>query len=76
MSEVNKKLDLALEKIRSGIVMVAEDDLSSLAGYMDTEAEVLWKMGNIDDAVKIIEKCISLQPDDKYFQDQKAKFLG
>ena len=75
MSEVGKNLDLALEKIHSDIAMVAEDDSSSLAGYMDTEAEVLWKMGNIEDAVRIIDKCIALQPDDKYFKDQKSKFL-
>lgn len=75
MSEVDKNLDLALEKIRSGIAMVTEDDSSSLAEFMDTEAEILWKMGNIDDAVKIIDECIALQPDDKYFKDQKTKFL-
>ncbi len=75
MSEVGENLDLALEKIQIGITMVAEDDSSSLAGFKDTEAEVLWKMGEIDDAVKIIDECILLQPDDKYFKDQKAKFL-
>ena len=75
MSEVGKNLDLALEKIRSGIAMVAEDDSSSLAGYMDTEAELVWKMGDVDEAVKIIDECIALQPDDKYFKDQKSKFL-
>ena len=75
MSEVGKNLDLALAKIQIGIAMVAEDDSSSLAGYLDTEAEVLWKMGKIDDAIKIIDKCIALQPDDKYFKDQKAKYL-
>ncbi len=76
MGEIGKNLDLALEKIRAGIGMVAKDDTSSLAGYMDTEAEVLWKMGNIDEAVEIIDKCITLQPDDKYFKDQKIKFIG
>jgi len=75
MSEIGEDLDLALEKIQTGIAMVAEDDSSSLAGFMDTEAEVLWKMGNIDDAVKKIDECILLQPDDKYFKDQKEKFL-
>lgn len=75
MSEIGENLVLALEKIRSGIAMVAEDDSSNLAGYMDTEAEVLWKMGNTDDAVKKIDECILLQPEDKYFQDQKTKFL-
>lgn len=75
MSEVDENLDLALEKIRIGITKVAEDDSSSLAGFKDTEAEVLWKMGEIDAAIKIIDECIKLQPDDKYFKDQKAKFL-
>ena len=75
MSEIDKNLDLALEKIRTGIRMVIEDDSSSLAGFMDTEAEVLWKMGNIEKAVEVIDKCIALQPDDKYFKDQKVKFL-
>ena len=75
MSEIDKNLGLALEKIRTGIRMVAENDSSSLAGYMDTEAEVLWKMGKIKEAVELIDKCIGLQPNDKYFKDQKAKFL-
>jgi len=75
MSELNKNLELALNKIQIGVAMVAEDDSSSLAGYMDTEAEVLWKMGNIDEAVRVINECITIQPDDKYFKDQKAKFL-
>jgi hypothetical protein len=32
-------------------------------------------MGNTDEAVEVIDKCIALQPDDKYFKDQKEKFL-
>lgn len=75
MSELEQNLDLALDKIRLGIKMVAEDDSSTLAGYMDTEAEILWKMGNIEEAVKVIEKCITLQPSDKYFIEQRDKFL-
>lgn len=75
MAELEMNLDKALEKIRQAIKMVAKDDSSSLAGYMDTEAEVLWKIGNIDEAVKVIDECIALQPDDKYFKDQKEKFL-
>jgi len=75
MSELELNLEEALEKIRIGIGMIAEEDTSNLAGYMDTEAEVLWKMGNIDKAVEVIDNCIALQPDDKYFKDQKAKFL-
>jgi tetratricopeptide (TPR) repeat protein len=75
MGELEQNLDRALEKIRTGIQMVAKNDSSTLAGYMDTEAEVLWKMGNIEEAVEVIEKCIALQPHDKYFNDQRTKFL-
>jgi tetratricopeptide (TPR) repeat protein len=75
MSELEQNLDKALDKIRNAIELVAEDDSSSLAGYMDTEAEVLWKMGNVSEAVAVIDKCIALQPDDKYFKDQRTKFL-
>ena len=30
----------------------------------------------IDEAVRIIEKCILLDPKKKYYKDQKNKFLG
>jgi tetratricopeptide (TPR) repeat protein len=76
MSELGMNLERALEKIRLGIDQIAADDSSTLAGYKDTEAEVLWKMGNVDEALKIIDECIALQPDDKYFQNQKDKFLN
>ena len=75
MAELEMNLDKALVKIRLGIKMTKKDDSSAIAGYMDTEAEVLWKMGNVDEAVKVIDECIALQPDDKYFKDQKEKFL-
>ena len=75
MSQLELNLDKALEKIQIAIQLVADDDSSILAGYMDTKAEILWKMGNVDQAVEVIDKCIALQPDYKYFKDQKAKFL-
>jgi len=55
--------------------MIDEKELQSKAQVMDTEAEVLWKLGQIDDAIKVIEKCIVLQPDDEYYTKQKQKFL-
>ena len=75
MSELEQNLGLAVKKIRYGIKITAKEDSSTLAGYMDTEAEVLWKMGNIEWATIVIDKCIALQPKNQYFKDQKAKFL-
>jgi len=75
MAELDMNLDKALEKIRLGIEMVNINDSTKLAGFKDTEAEVLWKMGNVEEAIKVINECIAVQPDEKYFKDQKKKFL-
>lgn len=75
MSELEMNLDKALEKIQDAIKLTKSNDRERIAGYKDTEAEVLWKMGRIDEAVKVIDECIILQPDDEYFKSQREKFL-
>ena len=70
MTQLEKKLDVALEKI--DIALEYGEDIKIL----DTKAEVLWKLKRIDEAVRIIEKCILLDPKKKYYKDQKNKFLG
>lgn len=75
MSELELNLDKALEKIRDAIKMTKSYDRETVAGYKDTEAEVLWKIGRTEEAIKVIDECIKLQPDDQYFKDQREKFL-
>jgi len=70
MTELEKNLDLALEKI--DLALEFGEDIRIL----DTKAEVLWKLGLIEEALKIIEKCIERDPNKKYYRDQKNKFLG
>ena len=70
MTQLEKKLDIALEKI--DLALEYGEDIKML----DTKAEVLWKLKRIDEAVKVIEKCILLDPKKKYYSDQKNKFLG
>ena len=70
MTQLEKKLDIALEKI--DLALEYGEDIKIL----DTKAEILWKLKRIDEAVKIIEKCILLDPKKKYYRDQKNKFLG
>ena len=70
MTQLEKKLDVALEKIN--MALEYGEDIKIL----DTKAEVLWKLKRIDEAVRIIEKCILLDPKKKYYKDQKNKFLG
>ncbi len=74
MTQLEQNLEDALERIRLGVELAAGDEAESRAGILDTEAEVLWKLGRVDEALEVITMCIKLQPGDSYFQDQKAKF--
>jgi len=70
MTELEKNLDLALEKI--DLALEFGEDIRIL----DTKAEVLWKLGLTEEAIKVIKKCIERDPNKKYYKDQKNKFLG
>jgi tetratricopeptide (TPR) repeat protein len=74
MTELETQLDEALVKVRHAVSLLA-DKPDTQANIIDTEAEVLWKLGRIDEAVEAIEKAIKISPDYQYFQDQKTKFL-
>lgn len=75
MTQLGQNLGDALEKIRKAVKLAADETPDVIAGLIDTEAEVLWKLGRIDEAVERIDKCIELQPEDQYFKDQREKFL-
>ena len=70
MTELEKNLDIALVKINKALEY--GEDIKIL----DTKAEVLWKLNNSEEAVEIIEKCILSDPQNKYYKDQKKKFLS
>ncbi len=74
MTQLERNLDDALVKIRQAVQMMDNEPADERAGIMDTEAEILWKQGRVEEAIQIIDKCIELQPEDQYFKDQKAKF--
>ncbi len=74
MTQLEQNLEDALERVRLGVELAAKDEAESRAGILDTEAEVLWKLGRVDEALEVITVCIKLQPEDNYFQEQKAKF--
>ncbi len=77
MTELDQNLENALERVTQGIALLAEDaSARDKAGIMDTKAEVLWKLGRIDQAVAIMDECITLQPNESYYQEQKSKFLA
>lgn len=75
MTELGINLEDALKKVDQAVVMSSGQNAESRAHVLDTQAEVLWKLGRTDEAVKAIDQCIKLQPDDNYYKDQKKKFL-
>ncbi len=75
MTQLEFNLENALERVTQGIAMVTEEDgAREKAQIMDTKGEVLWKLGRIEEAVAVMDECIVLQPEDSYYQEQKAKF--
>lgn len=76
MTQLEQNLEDALVKIRKAVLLVAEEAAEDRTQIMDTEAEVLWKLGRTEEAVSVIDECIELQPEDEYLREQRSKFLG
>ena len=74
MSELDRNLKDALEKTKLAVSLTNED-LNSKANILDTEAEILWKLGRINEAIEAIEKAIKINPNKEYFKNQKKKFI-
>ena len=76
MTQLELYLSDALKKIELGLSVLPADTESDMrAGQIDTKAEVLWKLGRSDEAISTIEESIALDPESKYFQNQKEKFF-
>ena len=73
-TELNSNLQNALNKINKGLDLINTEN-QSYPYLLDTKAEVLWKMGDINNAIKIIDKAILLDFENEYYKLQKEKFL-
>ena len=73
MAELEINLEDALVKVQKAIVLTINDPKQ--ANIIDTEAEIFWKLKRFDEAIKSIDRAISMEPDNQYFKDQKEKFL-
>ena len=74
MAEIETNLEDALLKARKAVYLSVNEPIQQ-ARIIDTEAEVLWKMGRYDDAINAIDKAISIDPEDQYYKAQKEKFI-
>ncbi len=74
MSELELYLDMALEKVIIAIEKETDDEQKFM--FVDTKAEVLWKLGRTKEAIIEIEKCIQFDSENAYYQEQKDKFVG
>ncbi len=72
MSELEINLDIALEKINYAISKVINEKQKYM--FIDTKAEILYKMKNYNLAINEIKKCVKYKPDDKYYLKQLEKF--
>ena len=75
MSELNINLNIALQKINLSLSLIENNDKNK-AMINDTKAEIYWKIGQIDKAIITINESISLDPNNKYYIEQKNKFLN
>jgi len=75
MAEMELNLEDALVKAKYAVELTANDK-EFQAGILDTQAEVLWKMGRFNDAILTIEKSLRIDPTSDYFMDQKTKFVN
>ena len=74
MTEIEMNLDTALEKINLSL-SIFDGDNKQKAMIHDTKAEIYWKMKLYNEAIITINKSIAIDPDNKYYINQKNKFL-
>jgi len=76
MTEFNQNLNDALEKINYVVSILPDNTVAlDLAGKLDTQSEVLWKLNRNVDALMIVDRCIKLLPDNDYLKEKRQKII-
>tara|TARA_Y100001970_G_scaffold91791_1_gene115828 strand:+ start:23979 stop:24842 length:864 start_codon:yes stop_codon:yes gene_type:complete len=73
MAELNINLEDALLKVNHALQLL-EKTATQYPDILDTKAEILWKMGKNNEAIKTINQAIDINPSSKYYKAQKEKF--
>ena len=64
-------LEESVEAARRAAKMEPEN-----TAILDTLAEALYRSGRRDEAIKVIEKAMKIDPNDSYLQGQRERFIG
>ena len=72
MSQLGIQLEMALDKVTWAVANAPDENQKYM--FIDTKAEVLWKMGRVDEAISEIEKCRQGKPEDDHYRKQEEKF--
>ena len=56
--------------------MIIDSTIPQYPNILDTKAEILWKLGDIEEAVEIIQEAIDIDPSSKYYKAQKKKMYS
>jgi tetratricopeptide (TPR) repeat protein len=64
-----RQMDRALEHARQAVALAPRT-----AGYLDTLAEVHYQRGDRAEAIKLMKKCIELDPKSNYYRKQVQRF--
>ena len=77
MTELNQNLDDALVKIDYAVSLFpANIDTSFKVAVVDTKAEVHWKLGDKETALRLTDECLKDTPNDGYLIKKRKAILG
>lgn len=65
----HRKLDIAYENAKAAVAAKPNE-----AAYLDTLAEVCFRLGKISEAIRLEEKALSIQPGETFMQEQLERF--
>jgi len=68
-AEENKKLDTALKLVEKALARSPES-----YPFLDTKAEILFRMGRFEEAIEIEQKVVDNNPGHEFFESQLKKF--
>lgn len=77
MTELSQNLNDALVKIDYAVSLFPADiDVHFKVAVVDTKAEVHWKLGDKETALKLTDECLKETPDDEYLINKRKAILG